>query len=163
MKQLIFVPFLFAILGSYAHAQTDVYVCTDERGNKEYKNTAAGSTKGCKRVELPGITTVPAPKRPVVAQTASKSASTPADFPKADGSAQKARDNDRRQILLDELKNEEQKLSVLQKEFNGGEPERRGDEKNFAKYQERVGLMKEDMSRTEKNIEALKREISNLK
>lgn len=163
MKSFISAGVLLAAISGYAHAQSDVYVCTDERGNKEYKNTAAGSTKGCKRVELPGITTIPAPKRPVLAQTAAKSASSPADFPKVDGGTQKARDNDRKQILLDELKNEEQKLTVLQKEFNNGEPERRGDERNYAKYQERVALMKEDMSRTEKNIEALKRELANLK
>ena len=46
---------------------------------------------------------------------------------------------------------------------NNGEPERRGDERNFAKYQERTAAMKEDLDRAEKNIEALKREIGNLK
>lgn len=162
MKTITFSLALWALFCVGAYAQSEVYLCVDERGNKEYKNT--GGTKGCKRVDLPGITTVPAAKqRPVVAQTAAKSASSPADFPKVDGGTQKARDNDRRQILLDELKNEEQKLSVLQKEFNNGEPERRGEERNFAKYQDRVNLMKEDLARTEKNVEALKREISNLK
>lgn len=163
MKALIHGIVLFAALSGYAYAQSEVYLCVDERGNKEYKNT--GGTKGCKRVELPGITTIPAPKaRPVVAQTASaKPASSPTDFPKVDGNTQKARDNDRRQILTDELKTEEQKLELLKKEFNNGEPERHGDERNFAKYQARVASMKEDLSRTEKNIEALKREISNLK
>ena len=52
---------------------------------------------------------------------------------------------------------EEQKLADLKKEYNGGEPERRGDERNFAKYQERVAAMKENVERTEKNIEALRR------
>ncbi|MGV3741728.1 MAG: DUF4124 domain-containing protein, partial [Burkholderiaceae bacterium] len=48
-------------------------------------------------------------------------------------------------------------------EYNNGEPERQGNERNYAKYQERVASMKEDLNRTEKNIEALKREIGNLK
>lgn len=164
MKSTIFGIVLLAAVCSTAHAQSsDVYLCVDERGNKEYKNT--GGTKGCKQVDLPGITTVPAPRpRPVVAQTASaRQTASPADFPKVDGGTQKVRDNDRRQILVDELKNEEQKYAALQKEFNGGEPERRGDERNYAKYQERVASMKEDLSRTEKNVEALKREIANLK
>jgi hypothetical protein len=60
------------------------------------------------------------------------------------------------------LQTEEQKLAELRKEFNNGEPERRGDERNYAKYQERV-LMKDNIARTEKNVEALKREIGNLK
>jgi hypothetical protein len=163
MKPYISTSFLLAAIcasaHAHVHAQSDVFLCVDEHGNKEYKNT--GTTKGCKRVDLPGITTIPAPKRPIVAQTAAKA--SPADFPKVDGGTQKARDNDRRQILLDELKTEEEKLTLLQKEYNNGEPERRGDEKNYAKYQERTAAMKEDISRTEKNIDALKRELANLK
>jgi predicted nucleic acid-binding Zn-ribbon protein len=61
------------------------------------------------------------------------------------------------------MKAEERKLAALKQEYNNGEPERRGDERNYAKYQERVASMKDDVARTEKNIEALKREMSNLK
>ncbi|MDF3036902.1 MAG: hypothetical protein K0S28_2176, partial [Paucimonas sp.] len=67
------------------------------------------------------------------------------------------------QILLDEMKAEEQKLASLRKDFNNGEPERRGDERNYAKYQERVAVMKEEITRSERNVEALQREINNLK
>lgn len=155
---------LVAATGS-AHAQTDVYLCVDGSGKKEYKNN--GVTKGCKRVDLPGITMIPAPpvRKAAVVQTAAvrPAPNTPSDFPRVDSDTQKTRDNDRRQILLDEMKSEEQKLSALKKEFNSGEPERRGDERNYAKYQERVALMKDDIHRAEKNIEALKREIGNLK
>lgn len=149
----------FAALG-YAHAQSDVYLCIDEHGNREYKNT--GATKGCKKVELPGITTIPAPPR-AAAQPAASKASSPADFPKVDSTAQKARDNDRKQILQDEMRIEEQKLAELKKEFNNGEPERRGDERNYAKYQARLETLRDEVARTERNVEALKREIGNLK
>ena len=160
MKRQLAALLLLVVAICYAYAQSDVYLCMDGHGKKEYKNT--GITKGCKRVELPGITMIPAPKR--VAQTASaKATNTPTDFPKVDSDTQKARDSDRRQILLDEMKSEEQKLANLKKDFNNGEPERRGDEHNYAKYQERVASLKEDIARTEKNVEALKREISNLK
>lgn len=67
------------------------------------------------------------------------------------------------QILLEEIRTEESKLSELRREFQHGEPERLGSERNYAKYQERVAMMKEEMMRTEKNIEALRREISQLK
>jgi hypothetical protein len=162
MKIAISLAVLLAsVCAAGAHAQSSVYLCVDERGNKEYKNT--GGTKGCKLVELPGITTIEAPKaRPASAST-SRPASTPSDFPKVDGNTQKARDNDRRQILADELKNEEQKLANLKKDFNNGEPERQGNERNYAKYQERVATMKQEVERSEKNVEALKREIANLK
>jgi hypothetical protein len=161
MKRQISGLLLLAAVTGYAHAQSDVFLCVDDSGKKEYKNT--GATKGCKKIDLPGITMIPAPKRSAMQTVVAKPASSPSEFPKVDGNTQKTRDNDRKQILLDELKNEEQKLANLQKEFNNGEPERRGDERNYAKYQDRVEAMKEDMSRSERNIEALKRELGNLK
>jgi uncharacterized protein YdcH (DUF465 family) len=51
----------------------------------------------------------------------------------------------------------------LKKEYNGGEPERLGNEKNYAKYLDRTEMLKNDIARTEKNTEALKREVTNLK
>ncbi|OWW22770.1 DUF4124 domain-containing protein [Noviherbaspirillum denitrificans] len=165
MKQQLTGLLLLVMTAGIAHAQSEVYLCVDENGKREYKNT--GITKGCKKVDLPGITMIPAPPKKVAPapQTAAAkpAASTPSDFPKVDNGTQKARDNDRKQILLDEMKAEEQKLANLKREYNNGEPERRGDERNFAKYQERVGGMKDDIDRTEKNIEALKREIGNIR
>lgn len=152
-----------------AHAQSDVYVCMNGDGTREYKNT--GETKGCKRVDMQGISMIPSPYKKPVVQTASfsrpagpaASPASPGDFPKIDSGTQKARDTDRMQILTEEMKVEERKLAALKQDYNNGEPERRGDERNFAKYQDRVASMKDDVSRTEKNIEALKREIGNLK
>lgn len=166
MKHALITLVLLTTAGANAAwAQSEVFLCVDENGKKEYKNT--GATKGCKKIDLPGITMIPAPaavaKKPVVQNAAARPANPAPDFPKVDGDTQKTRDNDRRQILLDEMKSEEQKLANLKKEYNNGEPERRGDERNYAKYQERVAAMKDDISRAEKNIEALRREISNLK
>ena len=163
MNRLLISLALSLCVQGIAHAQSDVYLCVDENGKKEYKNT--GATKGCKRVDLPGITVVPAPVLPPAAKKTQgvKNSASPSDFPKVDEGTQKARDSDRKQILQDELKAEEQKLADLKKEYNNGEPERRGDERNFAKYQERTTMMKENIARTEKNIEALRRELSNLK
>jgi hypothetical protein len=150
--------FLFAVIGS-VYADNDVYLCIGENGAKEYKNT--GVTKGCKKVDVEGLTLIPAPtKRAAPVQTVSlKSSSAPADFPRIDGGTQKVRDNDRRQILMDEMKSEQDKLAALKKDYNNGEPERQADERNYSKYQDRVTAMKEDISRTEKNIEALQREL----
>jgi anti-sigma28 factor (negative regulator of flagellin synthesis) len=174
MKTLSFSVFLPAMVlcaafMSPAHAQSDVYVCMNGDGTREYKNT--GETKGCKRVDMQGVSMIPSPYKKPVVQTAAfnrpagtaSGAASPADFPKIDSTTQKARDTDRMQILTEEMKVEERKLAALKQDFNNGEPERRGDERNFAKYQDRVASMKDDVSRTEKNIEALKREIGNLK
>jgi hypothetical protein len=143
------------------HAESEVFLCVDQNGVKEYKNT--GDTKGCKRVSLPPLTVTSSSKPIREGGAAKPAASTPTDFPKVDNGTQKARDNDRRQILQDELRNEQQRLADLKKDYNDGTPERQGNEKNYAKYQDRVASMKEDISRSEKNIDALNRELSNLK
>jgi septal ring factor EnvC (AmiA/AmiB activator) len=95
-------------------------------------------------------------------RAAASPAVSPASFPRVDSVTQRARDDDRREILGDELRAEEQKLAALRRDFNNGEPERQGNEKNYAKYQERVAQMRDDISRSEKNIEALKRELAAL-
>ena len=164
MKYRFLSMLLIVSANAFAQGESqEVYLCVDDKGHREYKNT--GNVKGCKKVELPGLTTVPPPPaaKRMAANSGSKSASSPAEFPKVDDSTQKARDNDRKQILLDELKGEEQKLANLKRDYKGGEPERQGNEANYAKYQERVGQMRDDISRVEKNIEALKRELANIK
>lgn len=162
MKRQLAGLIVLIIVAAQVQAQSDVYLCVDESGKKEYKNT--GATKGCKRVDLPGIMSMPAPvKKASAPVSAAKTSASPPEFPKVDSGTQKARDGDRKQILLDELKAEEQKLANLKKEYNNGEPERRGDERNYAKYQDRVSGMKDDLNRAEKNVEALKREIANVR
>lgn len=154
-------------------AQAEIYRCELGNGVVEYNNTlTAGRDKNCKKIDLPQITTIPAPKIPAtqaggaraassVTQTAAKS--SPSDFPKVDASTQKARDTDRRRIIEDELKKEEGKLSELKKDYNSGEPERQGDERNFQKYMDRVQKMKEDIARGESNVGALRKELGSVK
>jgi hypothetical protein len=164
-RTLLATLLLVGLLPEVKAQSEEVYLCINAQGQREYKNT--GNVKGCKRVELMGLTTVPAPKPPAAtapaARAATAAAATPPEFPKVDPAIQKARDNDRKKILQDELQSEEAKLANLRQEYKGGEPERRGDERNAAKYFERVAKMAQDISSAEKNIEALKREISNLR
>ena len=79
-----------------------------------------------------------------------------------DPAAQRARDIDARRILADELKREEDRLAAMQAEYNNGEPERRGDERNFVRYAERVAELKAALQRKEADIAAIKREIAKL-
>ena len=91
----------------------------------------------------------------------SASASGGADA-RIDPAAQRLRDADARRILEAELRREEDKLSLQKRDFNNGEPERRGDERNFQNYLDRVALMKAGIARTDSDIAALKREIGKL-
>jgi predicted nucleic acid-binding Zn-ribbon protein len=90
-------------------------------------------------------------------------AASPANFPRVDNATQRARDDDRREILNEELRAEEKKLADLKRDFNNGEPERQGNEKNYAKYQERVAQMREAIGRAEKNVDAIRREIGSIR
>jgi hypothetical protein len=160
------------IFSGAADAQTTVYKCVDAQGRVEFTDTGK---RGCKALDLPGY--IPAPPerrgpapaaaRPAnAAQGAAPAAAptpSPANFPRVDTSQQRARDDDRRGILTDELRLEEAKLAGLRVVFNNGEPERQGNERNYAKYQERVAQMRDDISRAERNIEALRREIANIR
>ncbi len=144
---------LLVLLAADATAQ-GVYVCVQPNGVREYRNT--GDTRGCRRLATDALSAIPAPSSVTQAKA-------DPSFPRIDSQVQKRRDQDRMQILLDEVRTEEGKLADLRKEYQNGEPERQGNERNYAKYQERVALMKDEIARTEKNIEALKREIGNLK
>ncbi len=138
----------------------DIYVCRDAEGRKTYQNTGAG--KGCTKLDVHPALTLPAPSaRPQTAKAAAESrAISPANFPRVDGQTQRTRDGDRRRILEDELAAEETKLQTLRVEYNNGEPERLGSERNYARYQERVARLQADVQRTENNIASLKRELS---
>jgi len=156
-SSIVFALVLAASIDSTALAQ-GVYLCTQPNGTREYRNT--GDTRGCRKLELEAISTIPSTSS---SSPQAKLDSSGLAFPKIESQVQKRRDQDRMQILLDEVRTEEGKLAELKKEFQNGEPERQGGERNYAKYQDRVAMMKEEVQRTEKNIEALRREISQLK
>jgi len=163
-------PFALAltlVLGATGAAAQDgakqVYRCpgppvlyTDSLSPQEAKD------KGCRTIEGAPVTVVAAPQRPrAAAPAASGGASRPGDQ-KIDPAAQRARDSDARRILADELQREEDRLAAMKQEFGNGEPERRGDERNFAKYQERVAEMRAAIQRKEADVAALRRELAKL-
>ncbi len=121
--------------------------------------------RGCRTIEGAPITIVqtskPRPPASVGSAPVPASASRPGD-PKVDPSAQRQRDSDARRILEAELRREEERLAGLKRDYANGEPERRGDERNFQKYLDRVAEMKAGISRTESDIAALKRELAKL-
>jgi hypothetical protein len=147
-----------ALLGAAPLAWADIYLCVDAQGRRELTDT---NRPGCKPLSVPG--TIPAPTARKAAAGSNKPAVTPEGFPKVDVAKQRERDANRREILESEQRAEQAKLAGLKKEYNNGEPERLGGEKNYAKYQERVADLKANIARTEKNLEMLTREISNIK
>ena len=147
-----------ALLGtSAAWAQEKpVYRCpgnlyTDSLSAKEARD------KGCKTLEGAPITVIQSqvPR----GGAARPAAGTTGQGDKVGADDQKARDSDAKRILEAELKKEEEALAALRKEFNDGQPERRGDERNYQKYLDRVEEMKAALTRKEADIAALRREL----
>jgi hypothetical protein len=125
--------------------------------------------KGCRTIEGAPVTVVQVPRpRPAAAPGAAAGAgSAAAESPRGgaervDPAAQRARDTDAKRILTEELQREEERLAQLKREYNNGEPERRGDERNFQRYAERVAEMKAAITRKESDIAAIKRELAKL-
>nr|WP_316639930.1 hypothetical protein [uncultured Roseateles sp.] len=123
--------------------------------------------KGCRTIEGAPITVMQTskPKAPANNAAANASASSAASRPgdtRIDPAQQKSRDSDARRILEAELRKEEERLQALQKEYNGGEPERRAEERNYQRYIDRVAEMKASIGRKESDIAAIKRELSKL-
>ncbi|CAN5160219.1 hypothetical protein BH09PSE6_BH09PSE6_31610 [soil metagenome] len=151
-----------ALLCVASIAQADgVYKCDRGNGLVEYGNGAT-LPSGCKYVDITTapVVTVPAPKSQ---QITKGSAPRPADFPRVDAAAQRTRDDDRRRVLESELKVQQDKLGDLKREYNGGEPERQGNERNYQKYLDRTAQLKEDIARGESNVASIQRELSNLR
>ncbi len=127
----------------------------------DYNNTLSpkdAKDKGCKTIEGAPITIIQSPKpRPA---TAGSSASAGPAASRIDPAEQRARDSDAKRILEAELKREEDRLAAMKAEYNNGEPERLGNEKNFQKYMDRVGEMKAAIIRKESDIVAIKRELT---
>lgn len=132
------------VVATPSWATAEVWLC--KRGDiEEYTNV--GDTKNCRKLDLPGITTVPAAKAAPAPVRSAPSASNvrPADFPKVDASTQRSRDDDRRKLLEDELREQETRLVELRRSGNATQPEQLA-----------------QITRVEANIVSLKRELSRI-
>lgn len=137
----------------------EIYKHIDESGRVTYSNIPI---KGAKKLNLDPVTVVPAAKPKLVGTASSPS---PAGFPKVDADTQKARDGMRHQILEEELAAEIRLLSESRQTLAEAEAARAGKDasKLPTKYLERLQQLKDSLSLHEKNIQALKIEIANLK
>ena len=170
MKYTLFVSVFSLLLTCFSGPLlAQIYRCSPAGdGVIEYINNAKDAQqRGCKVLEGGNVTVVQGqqlPKTPVRVAAVSPSASPSASPTRTDGGPdQRARDSDSRGILESELKKAEAKLIEQQKEYNNGEPEKQGIEsRNYQRYIERTGELKDGITRTQSDIAGLKREISRL-
>lgn len=139
-------------------AHAEIYKHVDEYGRVTYSNIPI---KGAQKLNLDPLPVVP----PLAKPKAATANPTPANFPRVDAGTQKKRDDMRHQILADELATEDKLLAEARHTLKNAEEARIGktEAQLPTKYMERLRQLKENVVRHEKNIQALKVEIANLK
>ncbi|CAN5577140.1 hypothetical protein BH11PSE7_BH11PSE7_34850 [soil metagenome] len=155
MKRLLLLPLAAILLvANSANAQDRIYRC----GNEYTNNVAEAQSRNCKLIEGGNVTVVQGPRAPAAGSV--KLASATQAGQRVDAGEQRARDSDARAILEAELKKAQARQAELLKEYNNGEPEKRGDEaRNFQKYTDRVAELKSGISRNDSDIAGIKREL----
>lgn len=142
-------------------AQDRLYRC----GNL-YTNADKSADQACIRLGVDRITVVPAqpqeskpaiPAQPVAALSPSRTAT------RVSSRAQTQKDSDSRHILETEWRKTRQRLQDLQSEYNQGEPERLGSERNNPqKYLDRVAALQSSIARTEADLTGIRRELARM-
>jgi hypothetical protein len=141
-----------AALALPAHAQrTEIFKCVDAAGRASYTNDRRETAGKQCEVVTTQINVAPPPK------AASRS------FPKESPAERVNATSRQRDILEKELAAEEQDLAKARQALAEQESIRTGDERNYARVLERLQPFKDRIETHEKNIEALKRELSSLR
>jgi len=146
-----------AFFAAPAHAQqvTEIFKCKSPDGHWTYTNDRREAEKQKCEVVTRQINVAPAPK------PATKG--TPGTFPKespADRATAKVR---QREILEKELAQEQAALAKAKEDLAAQEQVRMGNERNYARVEERLQPFKDSVETHQKNIEALRRELANLR
>ena len=161
MHPTVRLALLAAFLAGPAHAQQTVeqtiWSCRDKSGKTLLTSLNEDTLdKECKVVQRQRVTVVPAPGKPAA------KASSPSSFPKESVNDRSAAREKQRQTLERELAQEQDLLAAAQRKLAEQEAIRSGDEKNYARVLERLRPYRDAVEVHGKNIEALKRELSNL-
>lgn len=142
-------------------AQAEIYKHTDSEGHVTYSSTP---TRGAKKLDLAPPLTASSPSLRTRAEAG------PTDFPKVDNATQKNRDGARHKILLDELAAEEKLLAEARKGLKDAEenpealPGKDGKARHdTVKHDEKIKVLQEQVTLHEKNVGALKVELSSRK
>jgi hypothetical protein len=126
----------------------ELYTCSTDSGVVTYfnvpgANESAPSDRGSKR---------------------STSSPSPAGFPRVTGETQKVRDDMRKKVLADELADEQKSLAEARTAYADGAPAPLPEERtDAARYRVRIGKLRQTVTVHERNIEALKKELSLVK
>ncbi len=146
--------FLLLCVGQVGWAHADIYKYVDPEGHVTYSSTPI---KGGKKLDLAPLPTM---------EPFNKGGG---EFPRVDESTQRSRDATRRKVLQDELDKEQQQLAEARQKLQDAQDNPRvshADGKTFrnvAGYEEAVKAAQDEVNLHERNVEALKTEMSRIK
>lgn len=127
--------------------------CKDKDGRTTLTNQKADTVgKECRVVQQERVSVVPP----------NKGGKTPANFPRESVSDRLAAKTRQRETLENELSQEESMLADAKQKLAEQEAIRNGDEKNYQRVLDRLKPYQDTVEVHQKNVEALRRELSNL-
>jgi hypothetical protein len=131
-----------------------VYRCGNEYTNQP------DPTRQCKPLSGGHVTVIEGTRVLRSGETAAMPAPSASDA-KVEGAQQRQRDAQAQAVLQAELQKAQTQRQELLRQWNQGEPERRGDEhKQPQKYQERVAQLRAALQRVEADVAGLQRELA---
>ena len=152
---------VFALL--LAHG-ADATICKyiDADGATHYTNVAPD--RGWRKVSCEIADDAPRSRAPGAASSKPAPTGTPTGFPRVEPEAQRSRDELRRKVLNDELATEQKLLDEARDAYGNGAPAPLADEANDAeKYRQRIARLRQSMQLHERNVEALRKEITTIR
>ncbi len=139
------IYFLFTIIlsGYAAHTFSGVYKHIDEHGNVTYSNIQSNRSE---KVDLPPIVVIPS-----------------VDAGGIDDRIKKRRANniirEQRKEIEQRIADESTQLDMIKAEYQGGNPDRLGSERNYQRYLDRVERLKNEISAREMKLQTLQHEL----
>ncbi len=147
------VRFTLALLclGLSLPAGAAVYKYVDIHGTVTYTNIPV---RGAQPVKLPPLSGFSSPRK---AAPSSSGSAAPGAYPEVDKSTQMQRDEGRKKLLAQELTNEQAALDEARRAL---ETARKGDDARSPSGQDKLRRLTDAVTEREKNIAALRTEIS---
>jgi septal ring factor EnvC (AmiA/AmiB activator) len=140
----VYVIAFLALFSVCLIAQSEVYKYIDESGNITYSDTRLDNSQ---KLELPPLTVVPRTNIEIETQA-------PESFTN--------KDEERRKIVKKMINEETKLLREKEKEYNNGEPERIGSERNYQRYLDRIERLENEIALHKEKKGALEHELMNL-
>ena len=153
MKTLPLFFCLLLPLSSPTVSASTLYKCADGSGVVLYTNQKTNSKDCIVLSHQPVASSEPQPAGARNAKPRANATPTPADFPRVSSTEQKVRDTDRRAILEKELANEQQSLDKAKRALF--------EAANLPA--DKMQALRDTQALHERNIEALKKELANLR